>query len=204
MCFSSMRVLAFADVHGSMATLKVLKKKAKNVDLILCLGDFTVFEMDMPKILKKINALGKDVLLIHGNHEYPDEVARLCKKHKRITFLYNKIKIVGNCLFMGYGGGGFALKDKTFDKLGKKWAKEMKKHKDKKSVLMLHGPPYGTKLDELYAGVHCGNKSYTRFIKKYKPHFVFAGHIHECFGNVEKLNGSILRNPAPDGRIIRM
>jgi uncharacterized protein len=199
-----MRVLTFTDIHGSMSILKTLKKKAKNVDLILCMGDFTVFEMDMERVLKKINALGKDVLLIHGNHEYSNEVARLCKKHKRITFLHKKTKVIGNCLFMGYGGGGFALKDKEFEKFGVALSKEMKKHKDKKSILMLHGPPYGTKLDELYAGAHCGNKSYTRFIKKSKPDFVFAGHIHECFGHVEKIGKSVLRNPAPDGRIIRM
>ena len=198
-----MKILAFADTHGSSRAMKKLKKKAKNVDLVICLGDFTIFETNMEKVLKQINALGKEVILLHGNHEYDRIVANACKKFDRITFLHKKTKVIGNCLFMSYGGGGFSLTDKEFEKLGKKkFVVDMKKHKTKKSFLLLHGPPYGTALDELWMGEHCGNKSFRDFIKKYKPDYVLAGHIHECFGNEQKMGKSLLLNPGPEGKII--
>ena len=64
-----MKILFFADTHGDKKTLNKLIKRGKNVDLIVCAGDFTQMENDIEKILDHINSFNKPVLIIHGNHE---------------------------------------------------------------------------------------------------------------------------------------
>ncbi len=72
-----MKILGFTDMHGSLSALKKLKKKAKKADIVLCLGDFTIFGDNLIYFLKKINNFGKPVLMIHGNHEYRREIQDL-------------------------------------------------------------------------------------------------------------------------------
>ena len=74
----------------------------------------------------------------------------------------------------------------------------------KKVVLLLHGPPYGTRLDELTKGTYCGNKSYTEWIKRKQPRLVIAGHIHENFEKKDKIGKSLVVNPGPFGMIIEI
>jgi len=194
-----MKILAFTDTHGSDKALKGVKKKAKNVDLIICLGDFTIFGHNQKRILKKINSLGKKILLLHGNHEVIREVKKDLKDLKNIKFMHNNIHKEGKILFLGWGGGGFALKEPDFKDLVKKF--KAKKKKDNKIVLLTHGPPYGTILDLIW-DQHCGCKTYTSFIKKYKPAFALSGHLHENNNKKQKYGKTMLINPGPHGKVI--
>jgi uncharacterized protein len=205
-----MKVLIFADVHGSKVAWKKVEKKANKVGLVICLGDFTVFGTDQKKLLKKINNFGNLCLLIHGNHESAYEVASDCKGLKNIIFVHKKILRIGHLIFMGYGGGGFSLRDKDFErKYVPRFVEGIKKYKDKiaqngkeaKTILLVHGPPYGSKVDDL-GDHHCGNKSFRDFYVKKKLDYVFCGHIHEAFGVVEHIKKTTLINPGPEGIIL--
>lgn len=199
-----MKILGFADMHGSISALKKLKKKAKKADIILCLGDFTIFSDNMPYFLKKINKLGKPVLLIHGNHEFKKEVQMLVKDMKNITFFHKKSKIIGDCLFLGHGGGGFSLRDKSFDKTwAKRFKEKIKKHKKKRVVFMTHQPPYGSEVDMVW-DEHCGSKSYRDFYKKNRVDVLFTGHLHETADVIEVVKGTTLINPGPKGYIVEV
>lgn len=66
-------------------------------------------------------------------------------------------------------------------------------------VLVCHQPPYGF-LDKVGApapvhwrGKHAGSKTILNYIKKYKPHYVFCGHIHEGEG-MKKIGKSEIYN----------
>jgi uncharacterized protein len=207
-----MKVLLFADLHGSKTAWKKVEKKAKKAGLLLCLGDFTVFGTDQKKILKKINGFGVLCLLIHGNHEHGPDVEQDCKGLKNIIFVHQKILRIGHLILMGYGGGGFSLRDKDFEKkYAPRFIEGIKKYKEKieedgkkvKTVLLVHGPPYGSKVDDL-GDHHCGNKSFRDFYKKQKIDYVFCGHIHEAFGVVEHIKKTTLINPGPAGMIVEM
>lgn len=50
----------------------------------------------------------------------------------------------------------------------------------KRTVYVLHDPPYGTALDTLYNGQHIGSMAVRRFIERYQPPLVLSGHIHEA------------------------
>ena len=200
-----MKVLAFADVHGYEKALQSLKNKAKRSkpNLIICAGDFTLFEHNIEKILKKINSFGRKILVIHGNHESSSRVKSLCKKFKNITFFDKRLVPFEDFLVFGWGGGGFAFKDKEFEQFVKK---NKNKLKNKKIIFITHAPPYNTKLDFLdYTKSHVGNKSFTEFIKKNKNVvLVISGHLHENEGKKDKINQAVLANPGIYGRIYRI
>lgn len=208
-----MKVLVFADIHGSEKALHKIEQKAKDAGLIVCLGDFTIFGQKQEKILKEIHGFGKLCLIIHGNHEHAAEIDADCKKYRNLIFVHKKVLRIGHLIFMGYGGDGFSLRDRTFETaFGQRFVLGMKKYKEKieseslqkpKTVLLLHGPPYGSKVD-LIGDQHCGNKSFRDFYLRHKIDYVFSGHIHESAGTVEHIKGTTLMNPGPSGIIVEM
>lgn len=195
-----MMLLAFVDTHGDDKALEKVKKKAAKADLVLCAGDVTIFENKIKSILREINSFNKPVLIIHGNHEPEERLKRECKKQDNLIFLHKRFYEKENILFAGYGGGGFSLEDKKFEK----FAEKIKKKIDgKKLVLILHGPPYGNKTDKILEE-HAGNKSYTEFIKQEKPLVVICGHLHENEGVQDKIGKSLIINPGPEGKLIEV
>ncbi len=203
-----MKLLAFTDLHASVTSYKHVLAKAKKMkpDIIVCCGDFTVFEQNIEPVLDKINDLHAPVLLIHGNHEQDIIVAKLVKRYKNITFLHRKITKLGEYTFVGHGGGGFygqgkLAGDKDFDK----FIRDNKKHLTGKIILLTHAPPAHTKLDYLdWMDEHVGCTSYTEFIKKYNPALALSGHIHETFGVTQKFGKTVLCNPGPEGIFIEL
>jgi len=193
-------LLAFVDTHGDTDVLKRLKKKAAKADLVLCAGDMTIFEHKMKSILREINGFNKPVLVIHGNHESEENLKEDCKKHNNLIFLHKKFFEKENIIFVGYGGGGFSLRDEKFEK----FAEKIKKRREgKQLVLLLHGPPYGNKTD-LIMGEHAGNKSFRDFIRQEKPLIVVCGHLHENENVQDKIGKTLIINPGPEGKLIEV
>ena len=196
-----MKILAFTDSHGSKDALKnvALLVKTEKVDYILCAGDVTIFEQSLANVMKKVNKLGKLVMIIHGNHECFDSIRMHADKLDNVLFLHKTHQRIGKHLILGYGGGGFALKDKKFENWGNAIMKKMKK--GDKVIVMFHGPPYGVIQDMVMDG-HVGNKSYTKFIKKYQPDLVICGHIHENQNTEDIIGKTKVINPGPFGMVV--
>lgn len=198
-----MKILCFTDTHGSSEAFNVLKAKSRTADLLLCCGDFTVFERNMKNILNKFSSLGKPILLIPGNHEISSNVRDACDKFKNITYINNSYYADDNMLILGLEGNGFSLRDRQFEKDSKKFLRIIKQHKGKKIILMTHAPPYGTAHDEIY-DEHCGNESIRKFIEKVQPDYALCGHIHENNYSKDKIGKTDTLNPGPKGRFIKL
>ena len=199
-----MKILAFTDIHGSLLALKRIgqKMKSQKPDLLVCAGDVSIFEHGIIGILRRLNKLNKKVIIIHGNHEDDSTFRKLSKSFKNINFVHKNHFIADNVLFLGYGGGGFSVVDKEFEKIANsKFKKIIKINKDKKIILITHAPPYKTRLDRLIQG-HCGNKSIRQFVEKTKIDFLICGHLHENFGKEDKIGKTKIINPGPFGKII--
>ncbi len=196
-----MHILAFVDSHGSAQAMEKIEKKAKFADIILCAGDFTIFERDLDKLLKRLNSLGKPVLIIHGNHEGESSMQKACRELENVEFFHRKAKLFNNVLFMGYGGGGFERKTPDLEKFFKENEGFIKLAKTK--IFMFHAPPYNTRLDQLGRN-HNGSESETRVIEKYRPQIVVCGHFHENMGKNQKLGGTFLINPGPYGEVMEI
>jgi len=57
-----------------------------------------------------------------------------------------------------------------------------KKTNPKKTIFVIHSPPWNTKLDRVYPdGAHIGSKAVREFIKREQPLLTLHGHAHESF-----------------------
>ncbi|MBI3036467.1 metallophosphoesterase family protein [Candidatus Woesearchaeota archaeon] len=201
------RVLAFSDLHGSEAALKVLARKAKRADAVICAGDFTVFEHNILRIMRKLDAIGKPIMLVNGNHEDAMLVAEICKTLKNVKFVHRKIYCGSQFpeyAFVGHGGEGFDTVSEDFERFASattKRIRQLQKQK-KKIVLITHQPPHNTKLDYIWR--HHGNKSYTRFIRKIQPVVAVCGHLHETQGKKDRIGKTLIINPGPKGEIVEI
>ncbi len=191
-----MKILVFTDHHGSPSDMEAVKVKAKEADIIICLGDFTIFENEIEYIMNQINELPKKVLLLHGNHEDESIVRGLSEHFKNIEYIHKGCFEIENYVFIGYGGDGFSIRDRVFEGMTKQFKKTME---GKISLLLLHGPPHGLTIDIVAPYGHVGNKSFRDFIKQTQPNMVLCGHLHEHFHKRDKIGNTPIINPGPDG-----
>ena len=196
-----MKILTFADTHGPISEINKLVKKSKEADLVICAGDISFFSDNLEKRIQALSKSKVPVLITHGNHESRMELKKICKPYKNITFLHQASKRINDILFLFYGGGGFSVKDRTFEQLGKDFEKKIKA--TDKVVLVTHAPPYNTKLDVVHKH-HVGNESIEKFIKRVQPMVAISGHIHESEYIVYKFRKTLLVNPGPKGRILEI
>ena len=197
-----MKILAFVDLHGSMSILRKIISRAKKPDigLIINAGDYTIFGDRHRHILKELNKVNKPVLVIHGNHESESKARKYCRALKNCIFIHNKVYKKNNYVFFAWGGGGFSLTDREFEKAARKFREQFK---NRKIILITHAPPYKTRIDEIYKE-HAGNKSIKNFIIKYKPVLAVSGHLHENAGRQDKLGKTIIINPGPRGKVLEI
>ncbi len=193
-----MKILAFTDIHSNSSYLKEVYKKFKNEnpDIIICSGDISFFSIDIKKIKRNLEKFDKIVLLIHGNHETPKFIDKLCSKN--IINIHKKIFEFQGLNFVGYGGGGFEYDDKNLEEYFNNL-----NYKLKNWVLITHAPPFDTKLDVI-GKYHVGSKSIKRVIEKFRPILEICGHLHENFYIKDKKNQTLIINPGPKGTIIEI
>jgi predicted phosphodiesterase len=110
-----MMLLTFVDTHGDLDSLKRLKRKAAKADLVLCAGDISNFEHHLKALLNELNSFNKPVLIVHGNHESEARLKAECEHYKNIIYLHKEFYEQENTLIVGYGGGGFSLRDAKFE-----------------------------------------------------------------------------------------
>lgn len=195
-----MKALAFVDLHGSKKNYDVIKKKVKKEkpDFLICAGDFTIFENDIKKLMYKLSKLNGKVFLVHGNHEEATVVRQLSKEYKNIEFIHGRVVKYKGITFVGWGGGGFTIRDVEFEAFIRSVKKKLKKER---IVLVTHAPFYKTNLDLLGEG-HNGNKSFTHFIKEFKVKVAICGHFHENSGMEDMIRKCKVYNPGPAGKVI--
>jgi len=199
-----MKFLAFGDSHGDIDAHEILLAKAldEKLDVIVCIGDFTVFGMHMNSLLKRLNeitiAAGTKLLMIHGNHESEAALKKEVAKYPDIIWLHEKTYKLGAFEFVGFGGGGFHDHEPDFVT----FTKTFQPHS--KQILLTHQPPINTTLDEVSTDWHVGNQDFREFIENHQPIIALSGHIHETFGFQDLIRDSLLLNPGPIGQIIEI
>jgi Icc-related predicted phosphoesterase len=192
-----MRLLCFSDIHGNIKALNSIVGYSKNADLILCAGDFTEFGRRMKWILKMLNASKARVLIIPGNHEEPKTLEIACKGFKNLTYFHKKYEIINNILFIGYGTGGFSIRDSEFAKFARELKSALEKHRKLFKVLMTHAPPYDSGIDFIDDAerIPLGNKDIRSFLLRNKIDVCISGHFHETAGIIDYVGKTIVINP---------
>jgi len=199
-----MRIYAFTDLHGNLKALDEVKRtvRKQKPDLVVCLGDLTVFENELGPLLSRINMLKVPVIMLHGNHEEASRLRKACAKFPNITFLHKEGVVKEGFTFIAYGGGGFSERYPELEQMDKSAA--WKQVDWARTVFLSHAPPYNTKLDDVGEkgeAWHVGSKTLRNIIKKRKPLLLLAGHIHECFHAKDMIGNTLCENPGPGGTL---
>ncbi len=198
-----MRFLAFVDIHQDSDRLRALRDRAAqpDIDFVLCAGDFSTFGRGVRTVLETFSKLKKPFYVIPGNHEEGiSGWENLMQEYPFCIDLHLQAKEVGNYVFLGYGGGGFAQSDERFRKIARQWYGE---YNGRKIVMVTHGPPFSTALDLLQER-NVGNKDYRAFILRIKPKLVISGHLHETAGAEDTIEKTKLINPGWKGKVIEL
>jgi Icc-related predicted phosphoesterase len=198
-----MKILAFVDSHGNVTALKKLVERAKkqDIDLVICAGDISVFGDKLKKLISLFKNIKKPFVIIPGNHEDNSEVTKACKPFQNCVNIHKKAFRGKGSVIFGYGGGGFSLVDKKFEKIAEKFKTKIKNKE--KVILVTHAPPYNTKVDKIGKNP-VGNKSIRKFILEAKPHLAICGHLHENAGKIDTIGRTKVVNPGYKGKIIEI
>ncbi len=199
-----MNIMAFVDTHGNIELTKKLVERGKkeDVDVIVCAGDFTVFDKNMDEVLELLDSIGKTVLVIPGNHEVPDVLEKHLRKRKKLVNIHEQIYRRDGITFLGWGTDGFTRRSQAFRKVARAWRRKLNSE-DKMIVLVTHAPPYNTALDALDKE-HVGNADIRKEIELIKPELAISGHIHETEGKSDKVGETLVVNPGKNGMVLKV
>lgn len=204
----SFKLIYSADLHGNESFYKRLLKKAEgeNVSAVVIGGDLCpkgginnqkIFQENfLVPLFKQFKQKNKDkeIYLIMGNDDFrvnlqvlqkSDEVGILKLIHKKSVKLNNKYNIAG---YSFVNPTPFRLKDweKEDGTIEEDLSQLKKLSNPKKTIYVIHAPPFNTKLDIITTGMHVGSKAIRQFIEKEQPLLALHGHIHES----PKMSGS--------------
>jgi Icc-related predicted phosphoesterase len=196
------RILAVSDIHGDSDLVMKLAKRAKkeSIDLVVLCGDLTGWKQTR-NFIKPFKDLGKEVLIIPGNHESfatADVLANIygVKNIHGYSFVFNDIG------FFGAGGADIGIGRISEREL----MTTLKKAHDgldgvKKKIMVTHMHPRGS-LSE-FSGFK-GSDSIRKAVEKFSPEFLLHGHIHEAGGLYEKVGKTKIVNVGRSGAIIEI
>jgi Icc-related predicted phosphoesterase len=198
----NMRLLIVSDLHGQSSRIPLLSSLAADgtLDVLIVCGDITHFGSmeDASRILKEFAKVAT-TLFIPGNCD-PPELA-LVSSVEGTTNIHGKCLSLNNIDFVGVGGSvptpfrtPLELDEEDVESLLRSAAKQCSGNR--KTVLVSHVPPYGSRADRVFPSHHVGSRAVRSFMENTRPLIVACGHIHES-RVVESVGLTTIVNPGP-------
>ena len=203
-----MKILAASDIHGDIKAAESLAKRAKKekADLIILAGDLSVFGNGLEGLLKPFKDANKKVAIIPGNHDSEADIFMLKKRYPDTIYdLHGYSFKMGDIGFFGCGLANIGPNELSEEEIKARIQASYNYIKSaKKKVMVVHVPPYNTKLDTLGKNMKIGSTAVREMIEKTKPDTCICGHIHETFSLEDKLGNTRVINAGPKGKIIEI
>ncbi len=181
-----MNIVAIGDIHAAYDNLDKILRQEKNADVILIVGDITTHGTvaDIRTAIEKILEHGKSVLAIAGNMDVPESDGELFQLG---ISLNARGVCIGDVGFFGVSAAALSSLHTPYELTEEEIARRIQSGfsmvRDAPiKVFVPHSPPYRTKLDRIFLGMHVGSTSVREFIEKEQPNVVVCGHIHEARG----------------------
>lgn len=194
-----MKIIALADIHGSLGFLPVICDEVSRADLVVLAGDITNFGEyeEASRIVSAIRKCNQRILAVPGNCDKAGVSEYLADEG--INLDCRAVKVEG-VTFLGLGGSlpcpGHTPNEAPDEQFGiclTELGHEV--FPDGPFVLVTHQPAFGTVVDKA-GGHHTGSRSVRSFIERCQPFLAVSGHIHEAVG-VDHIGGTTLINPGP-------
>jgi len=194
------KLLIFSDIHHDLKTLQ--RHMDTEADYYFVAGDLVSWGRHIDAAGKILQQRGKQVYVIPGNHESPEQIAQLCNQYGLTDFHGGRIEI------HGYHVVGLGCSNPTpFDTPGEYSEDELARRALafaglKPMIAIFHCPPYMTRLDRIANLRHAGSTAVRDFLLREKPRYFFCGHIHEAAGVAEQLGETSAMNVGKNGYLL--
>jgi uncharacterized protein len=192
-----MKVLIFSDTHGDLRSLERIV--AQPADIYIAAGDLSNFGKGLNYCGEILRPLGERLLVLPGNHETHDQTKAFCTKFGFVDF-HRQLCDIGESHWAGLGYSNITP-FKTPGEYSETQIAEALAAFDSVSHLNLvvHFPPFDTKLDEYAPGQHAGSPTLRAWVEREKPSVLFCGHIHETAGMSDRLGSTQCFNVGKQG-----
>ncbi|WP_323795921.1 metallophosphoesterase family protein [Nisaea sp.] len=192
-----MRILAFSDLHRSASATRKVVEASSEADVLVAAGDFAIRgegESDTIALLKRC---GKPVVLVHGNHDRPEELERLCTGWEGGHYLHGGAVILEGVTFTGLGGEIPHRNDAEWNvSESEERAAALLEQAGPATVLVTHAPPFGS-ADLQKDGSRHGSSAIADFIRTRQPELCLCGHIHHSWGETDQIGRTRVQNLGP-------
>ena len=190
-----MKILAFSDLHHSVARAKHIVEASQDADLVIGAGDFCNARQDLDGALGLLAGITAPFVAVPGNAESVDELRDAAPEH--MTVLHGTgTELMGLTLF----GLGYAVPETPFGgwscDLSEGMAADALDKCHSADILILHSPPKGI-ADISSDGRSLGSTAIRAAIERIAPGLAVCGHIHDSWGQSGRLGTTDIVNLGP-------
>ena len=197
-----MRVLIFSDVHGDVGALARIV--AQSADVYICAGDLATFGKGLEKCGKALESLGEKLWVLPGNHETHNDIRAFCRRFGFVDF-HRRVLETNSTPWAGLGYSNITPFKTPGEYTEEEIAEALAAFGSIAGLhLVIHVPPYGTRLDEYAPGKHGGSTALRAWVEREQPSYLFCGHIHETAGLSDRLGATQCINVGKEGFTLEM
>jgi Icc-related predicted phosphoesterase len=196
------RVLIFSDVHGDVGALARIV--AQSADVYICAGDLATFGKGLEKCGKALESLGEKLWVLPGNHETHNDIRAFCRRFGFVDF-HRRVLETNSTPWAGLGYSNITPFKTPGEYTEEEIAEALAAFGSIAGLhLVIHVPPYGTRLDEYAPGKHGGSTALRAWVEREQPSYLFCGHIHETAGLSDRLGATQCINVGKEGFTLEM
>jgi len=195
-----MIVVALADIHSRTDNLPRLAAVLAASDLVVLAGDITHFGRaeEAEAVVSAVSRYQPQVLAVAGNCDHREVASYL--EQEGIS-LHRRHQIREGIAFLGVGMS-LPAPGRTPGEIGEE---DFARFLDEAAagipdntplVLVVHEPPFGSRVDYAFTGRHVGSQAIRQFIESRQPLLCLTGHIHEGRGE-DRIGDTLVLNPGP-------
>lgn len=181
-----MQILLLSDIESKYIWEHFDSDRFKNIDLVISCGDLKSEYLSF--IATMVSA---PVFYVHGNHdkEYTEHPPGGCDSIEDKIVVYKGLRIGGLGGSIKYNNHPY-VSVPPFQYTEKQMARRVLKMKLKMlfnkglDILVTHAPAFGVADGD--DACHTGFKSFLPLLDKYKPKYMFHGHMHLKFGKAPR------------------
>jgi Icc-related predicted phosphoesterase len=201
-----MKILIFSDTHNSKKALA--KIMAQEADLYICAGDLVSFQKGLAQCGEILAPLRDRLWVLPGNHETHDDMRSLCARHGFVDF-HEQLRTLaspsGTTHWAGLGYSNITPFKTPGEYSEQEIASALAKFEGRAPLyLVIHVPPYGSKLDEFAPQKHAGSTALREWVERVQPTYIFCGHIHETAGFTDRIGATTCINVGKDGFLLEI
>jgi len=192
-----MKILAFSDLHRDVEAANALVASSRSADLVVGCGDYATRGVGAEETLGILVDCTAPVILVHGNHDNPDDIARFCGRFSHFHYLHGNAITLNGVSFTGLGGEVPARSDNDWNATETEtFARERLAAAGPTTVLVTHTPPLGT-ADTQRNGAHEGSVAIRDAAIATQPTLLLCGHIHHAWGAEGHIGQTRVKNLGP-------